>query len=109
MDYLQFFKLSIFGIKTILLKQKKPILGTIILTDACNLNCKHCSVNNLTKIIYPYKDIKEEMINMFNEGIRILFFCGGETLLWKDENKIQKIWHYQMRKNYIQSTKLNNL
>lgn len=87
MDYLQFFKLSIFGIKTILLKQKKPILGTIILTDACNLNCKHCSVNNLTKIIYPYKDIKEEMINMFNEGIRILFFCGGETLLWKDENK----------------------
>lgn len=26
-----------FGIKTVLFKQKKPILGTIILTDKCNL------------------------------------------------------------------------
>lgn len=24
---------------------------------------------------------------MYNEGIRILFFCGGETFLWEDSGK----------------------
>ena len=83
-DFLYFAK---FGLRTIVLKEKKPILGTIILTDYCNLSCKHCAVNNINKIIYPYKDVKEEMEAMYNEGIRILFFCGGETLLWEDSGK----------------------
>lgn len=82
-----FLELSAYGLKTILFKNTKPILATIILTDMCNLTCKHCAVNNINKIIHPYKEIKEEMINLYNKGIRILFFCGGETLLWEDEGK----------------------
>jgi MoaA/NifB/PqqE/SkfB family radical SAM enzyme len=79
-----FLYFSAFGISTILLKRKKSILGTIILTDKCNLSCKHCAVNNITSIIYPYKQIKQEMQILYDEGIRILFFCGGETFLWRD-------------------------
>lgn len=66
---------------------KKPILGTIILTDYCNLSCKHCAVNNINKVMYPYEDILEEMHKFYAEGIRILFFCGGETLTWNNDNK----------------------
>lgn len=66
---------------------KKPILGTIILTDYCNLSCKHCAVNNKNKVIYPYKEIVQEMNELYAEGIRILFFCGGETLIWADSEK----------------------
>ena len=73
-----------FGAKTILFRKKEPILGTIILTDYCNLSCKHCAVNNINKIIYPYEEIRAEMQSLYNDGVRILFFCGGETLLWKD-------------------------
>lgn len=76
-----------FGIRTILFKQKKPILGTIILTDKCNLSCKHCSVNNIKAKVYPYAQIKREMQKLYQMGIRILFFCGGETFLWKDGKK----------------------
>ncbi|MTI69588.1 MAG: radical SAM protein [Firmicutes bacterium] len=82
-----FFSLSWFGIKTILFKQKKPILGTIILTDHCNLSCKHCAVNNINNEIYSYESIVKEMKSFYKEGIRILFFCGGETLLWEDDGK----------------------
>lgn len=82
-----FMSLGVFGMKTILFKMKKPILGTIILTDFCNLSCKHCAVNNINKIMYPYNDILEEMNNLYNEGIRILFFCGGETLTWNYEGR----------------------
>ena len=73
-----------FGISTILFKRKDPILGTVILTDKCNLKCKHCSVNNITSVIHPYKQIKSEMRRLYNMGVRILFFCGGETFLWRD-------------------------
>lgn len=76
-----------FGISTILFKRKDPILGTVILTDKCNLKCKHCSVNNITAVIHPYKQIKSEMKKLYSMGVRILFFCGGETFMWKDNGR----------------------
>lgn len=79
-----FMHFALFGIRTILFKDKKPILGTVILTDKCNLKCKHCSVNNVTAVIHPYRQIKEEMQTLYSMGVRILFFCGGETFLWRD-------------------------
>jgi MoaA/NifB/PqqE/SkfB family radical SAM enzyme len=78
---------SAFGISTVLLKRKRPILGTIILTDDCNLSCKHCSVNNIRKTHYPYGNIRQEMQSLYTEGVRILFFCGGESFLWRDGDK----------------------
>lgn len=80
-----YFALS--GIKTILFKQSKPILGTVILTDRCNLKCKHCSVNNITSVIHPYRQIRHEMQILYEMGCRILFFCGGETFMWQDDDK----------------------
>lgn len=78
---------GLFGLSTILFQRKKAILGTIILTDQCNLQCKHCSVNNLTSVIHPFEQIYQEMQQLYDLGIRILFFCGGETFLWKDGEK----------------------
>lgn len=80
-------KFSAFGLSTIIFHRKKPILGTIILTDKCNLSCKHCAVNNISSVIYPYNQIKHEMEQLYGQGIRILFFCGGETFLWSDQGK----------------------
>jgi Radical SAM superfamily. len=82
-----FFHFASFGLSTIVFKKKKPILGTIIVTDKCNLQCKHCSVNNITAVIYPYQQIKSEMEQLYDKGIRILFLCGGETFLWHDGDK----------------------
>ncbi|MEO3945757.1 radical SAM protein [Gorillibacterium sp. CAU 1737] len=78
---------SLFGLSTILFRRTKPILATIIVTDACNLHCKHCSVNNVTGVIHSYESIRDEMQRLYDEGIRILFFCGGETFLWKDNGR----------------------
>lgn len=73
-----------FGVSTILFRKKKPILGTVIVTDKCNLKCKHCSVNNITAVVHPYERIRKEMQTLYDMGVRILFFCGGETFLWRD-------------------------
>lgn len=82
-----FIHFAAFGIKTILFRKKSPILGTVIVTDKCNLKCKHCSVNNITAIIHPYEKVKSEMQTLYDMGVRILFFCGGETFLWRDGEK----------------------
>ena len=87
MKFSSFLSFCRYGVKTILLKKKAPILGTIILTDKCNLSCKHCSVNNITAEVYPYSQIRREMQQMYDMGVRILFFCGGETFLWQDGSK----------------------
>ncbi|MCI9479694.1 MAG: radical SAM protein [Lachnospiraceae bacterium] len=87
MKLLSFLYFAKFGIKTVLLRKKDPILGTIILTDKCNLKCRHCSVNNITAVIHPYEQIKQEMKLLYEMGVRILFFCGGETFLWQDSGK----------------------
>ena len=80
-------RLTGFGLKTILFRSRKPILGTVIITDKCNLKCKHCSVNNITAVVHPYEQIKNEMQQLYDMGVRILFFCGGETFLWRDKEK----------------------
>ena len=82
-----FFPLAWFGVKTILFRKNDPILGTVIVTDKCNLKCKHCSVNNITAVIHPYTQIRQEMQQLYNMGVRILFFCGGETFLWRDGDR----------------------
>lgn len=76
-----------FGVKTILFRKKEPILGTVIVTDKCNLKCKHCSVNNITAVVHPYDKVRSEMQTLYDMGVRILFFCGGETFLWRDGDK----------------------
>lgn len=87
MKFSSFMYLAGFGVKTILFRQKKPILGTVIVTDKCNLHCKHCSVNNITAVIHPYEQIKREMQTLYDMGVRILFFCGGETFMWQDSGR----------------------
>lgn len=82
-----FLHFASFGVKTILLRKKEPILGTVIVTDKCNLHCKHCSVNNITAVVHPYEKVRREMQTLYDLGVRILFFCGGETFLWRDGEK----------------------
>ncbi|MBQ2830808.1 MAG: radical SAM protein [Oscillospiraceae bacterium] len=87
MKFSSFIHFARFGVETILFKKKSPILGTVILTDKCNLKCRHCSVNNITAVVHPYTQIRREMQQLYDMGIRILFFCGGETFLWRDGEK----------------------
>lgn len=72
-----FLHFAAFGVKTILLRKKEPILGTVILTDKCNLHCKHCSVNNITAIVHPYHKIRREMQQLYDMGVRILFSAAA--------------------------------
>ena len=34
--------------------------------------------------MHPFAQIRQEMQVLYDMGVRILFFCGGETFLWRD-------------------------
>lgn len=80
-----FLRLAGFGLRTILFRTRDPILGTVIVTDRCNLRCAHCAVSGGPAApLRPYEQLQRGMRRLYGMGVRILFFCGGETFLWHD-------------------------
>lgn len=83
-------ELSGIGLATVLWDRSRPVVGSVILTDRCNLSCQHCAVSNLTGIIYPYTQIKADLLSLYRSGTRIIFFYGGEPFLWTDSGRTLK-------------------
>lgn len=73
-----------YGFKTLVLKQKKPIIAGIPLTDVCNLHCKHCVVANVGRGHYPLAKIEGLLRHFYDIGVRILYIQGGEVMTWRD-------------------------
>ena len=73
-----------FGLSTVLFRRRDPIVGSLIVTDRCNLHCRHCAVANLRKVDYPFSDLQRDLRRLYAEGVRILLLYGGEPLLWHD-------------------------
>ena len=79
-----FLHFAAFGVRTILLREKKPILGTVIVTDRCNLKCRHCSVHDLTSVDHPYEQIRRGDGAPLPYGGAHPVLLRGETFLWHD-------------------------
>ena len=97
-----FFYFASYGLRSMLGVKQGPILGTVIVTDRCNLHCRHCSVNNVTGVMHPYDQLVGEMEQLYAMGVRILFFCGGETFLWRDgERTLRDLVLEARRKGFL--------
>lgn len=77
-------QLGWFGLSTVLLRRRDPIIGSLIVTDRCNLACQHCAVANLRRIDYPFVSLRADMARLRDRGVRVLFLYGGEPFLWRD-------------------------
>ena len=78
-------ELGWFGLTTVLFRRRDPIVGSIILTDRCNLACTHCAVSNIRRVDYPHARIRSDMRMLAEQGVRILLLYGGEPFLWHDQ------------------------
>lgn len=73
-----------FWLSTVLFHRRDPIVGSLIVTDRCNLACRHCAVANLRRVDYPFESLQRDLRRLHAEGVRILLLYGGEPLLWHD-------------------------
>jgi len=85
-SYFVFFRIK----KTICKNFRKPLLAGIKLTNICNLKCLHCPFwRSNKKQSLTWEEIKTVLKKLYEDGVKIAIFEGGEPLLWKDasENK----------------------
>ncbi len=79
--------IAAFGFKSLIFRQRKPIIAGMPLTDVCNLRCKHCVVANVGRGHYPLARIKETLRHFYSIGVRIIYLQGGEIMTWRDGTK----------------------
>lgn len=77
-------ELAWFGLTTVLLRRRDPVIGSLIVTDRCNLACRHCAVANVRRTDYPFEQLLRDLRLLYDQGVRILLLYGGEPLLWHD-------------------------
>ena len=63
-----------------------PLTSSIILTDKCNLNCKHCVVANLGYRDLSFSEVCRGVESLYQRGSRMLIITGGEPFVWKEKS-----------------------
>lgn len=63
--------------------RRSPIIATMVLHERCNLSCLHCAAGNGESSM-PLRTAGELIRSAAAAGARVLFFEGGEPLLWRD-------------------------
>ena len=76
-----------YGFRTLVLRQRKPLIAGMPLTDVCNLHCKHCVVANAGRGPYSFSKIDSTLRHFYDMGVRIMYMQGGEIMTWKDGEK----------------------
>jgi MoaA/NifB/PqqE/SkfB family radical SAM enzyme len=67
-----------------LLGHKRPLLGGIKLTHACNLSCVQCPFRLRGAPSLSFSQALSAMRTLYDWGVRILIIEGGEPFLWRD-------------------------
>ena len=64
--------------------QKRPLLGGIKLTHACNLSCMHCPFRQRKGSFLSFSQVISSLATLYEWGVRIIIIEGGEPFLWRD-------------------------
>jgi MoaA/NifB/PqqE/SkfB family radical SAM enzyme len=67
--------------------ERIPLNSSLILTDECNLQCKHCVVARLGYARRDFQNIQSDILTLYEQGSRMLVITGGEPFLWHDQDR----------------------
>ena len=78
-----------------LLKKRVPLICGLVLTNKCNLGCRHCRVAARGDKQLDFQEIQDAIDSFYQAGGRCLYLEGGEPLLWRDRrHRIEDIVEY---------------
>lgn len=64
-----------------------PLVGSLIVTDRCNLACRHCAVANIRRVDYLFRRLRQDLKSLYAQGVRIVLLYGGEPMLWHEGDR----------------------
>jgi MoaA/NifB/PqqE/SkfB family radical SAM enzyme len=70
-----------------LLQRQIPMMLGLIVSDRCNLSCRHCRVANTGRPSMPYDLIARKLSEHYAHGFRELYISGGEPFLWREGDR----------------------
>jgi MoaA/NifB/PqqE/SkfB family radical SAM enzyme len=96
----------VFGIQYVLrhhvFKQHVPLIRGLVLTNRCNLRCRHCRVGTRDDKELRFEEITDVIDSFYREGGRCLYLEGGEPFLWHDrEYCVEHIVEYARRLGFL--------
>lgn len=79
-----------------------PLICGLVLTNQCNLQCRHCRLASRGNQRLSYRQVTDAIDSYYQEGGRCLYLHGGEPLLWRDsEYGVDEIVSYAHRKGFF--------
>jgi MoaA/NifB/PqqE/SkfB family radical SAM enzyme len=67
-----------------LLEKPRPLIRGLVLTNRCNLQCRHCRVTSRGQKDLSFEEITVAVDSFYQEGGRCLYLEGGEPFVWRD-------------------------
>ena len=61
-----------------------PLIRGLVLTNRCNLRCRHCRVDARGPMDLDFAEVTAAIDAFHREGGRCLYLEGGEPFLWHD-------------------------
>ena len=61
-----------------------PLIRGLVLTNRCNLHCRHCRVSERDPMDLSFAEVTAAADDFYREGGRCLYLEGGEPFLWRD-------------------------
>jgi len=103
----------LYGIKYIIdrriFRKDTPLICGLVLTNKCNLQCRHCRVNSRKTKPMSFEEAKSVMDLFYGEGGRTLYLEGGEPFLWRDNGHgIEDIIKYSQGRGYYSTVIYTN-
>ena len=92
----------IYGFKYILnhqiFKRNTPLICGLVVTNKCNLRCRHCRVVNRKGDDLSFEEITTVINSFYKQGGRSLYLEGGEPFMWRDKKyTLEDIVEYSHR------------
>jgi len=85
-----------------LLKRTRPLIRGLVLTNRCNLRCRHCTVATRGQRDLSFEEITDAIDSFYHEGGRCLYLQGGEPFVWRDrQHHLDDIVDYAHRLGYF--------
>jgi MoaA/NifB/PqqE/SkfB family radical SAM enzyme len=67
-----------------LLRKTRPLIRGLVLTNRCNLQCRHCRLATRGQKDLSFEEISVAVDSFYQEGGRCLYLQGGEPFVWHD-------------------------
>lgn len=67
-----------------ILRRNRPYILGLVITDVCNLSCRHCRVANVYHDFMTFSEVRSHLQDQYEQGVRYLYLEGGEPYLWRD-------------------------